>query len=112
MDELVDFDEIIWHDGQLITIVPEMGEGTSKLAIHLNVYPNDDASSRECIIVECSGVKRCAIVLDFFELLDNQNAGNVAGGYVKRRKRNKLLRISLMDGYIDVTCKSVTVKKH
>lgn len=103
--------DIIWHDGQLLSCIQEIEVQPSTLKIHLNVYPNNQASKREMVVVECTGVERCAIVLDYLELLDNRNAGNIGQGYIKRINRKEILRIFLMDGYIDITCKSISIQE-
>jgi hypothetical protein len=73
----------------------------------MDVYPDDDSSVRESIKVTCIGVERCAFVLDFVELQDNRNAGNIANGYVKKFRKKKLLRVFLLDGYVDVVCDAI-----
>ena len=105
-------EQLIWHDAQLVSVSPTVcGDASTTITVVLNAYPDDDARIRETFYVECLRVERCAIVLDFVELQDNRSAGNIANGYVKRFGKKKLLRVSLMDGYIDVICAAIELKR-
>lgn len=108
----VTIEQLIWHDAQLVSVSPTVcADASTTVTVVLNAYPDDDARMRKAFYVECLQVERCAIVLDFVELQDNRNAGNIANGYVKRFGKKKLLRISLMDGYIDVICLAIDLKQ-
>ena len=103
-------EDLIWHDGQLVSFVAEFTkERTWTTRLSIDVYPDDAASERQRVCVECHRVERSSTIFDFVELLDNHNAGNIANGYVKRFGKKKLLRISMMDGYLDVICAEVSL---
>ena len=78
-------EDLIWHDGQLVSFVAEFTkERTWTTRLSIDVYPDDAASERQRVCVECHRVERSSTIFDFVELLDNHNAGNIANGYVKR----------------------------
>lgn len=79
-----EFDNLFWHDGNLIGINFVIdSKGKSSLEIGALFYKDEDAQNRNAYIIRCNGVSRFNTTLDSAELKLNAAAGNISSGYLK-----------------------------
>ena len=98
---------LYWHDG-VITGMTFNPEGPSQILLNIELYSDpENAPDRDSIQIQCIDTKRFIATCDIFELNDNKGAGNILDGWVC----DKVLRISLFGGYIEIVSTEYEVIK-
>lgn len=99
-------DNINWHDGLLESITISMSSinGITRcIDINVRIYITSDAIERSLTKLHFTDVENVVLNCDLLELQDNISAGNISNGYLKQTIQGQnLLRIYLIDGYIEI----------
>ena len=101
------FDDLRWHDGNIsrIEIIPD---NISSINIHAQLYDNSTkADGRESFLIECIGVTKFNTICDFEEIYKNTEYGSIHDAVYK----NRSLRLSMYDGYIEISLNEIKIKK-
>ena len=101
--------DLYWHDGVIagLKFNPNY-DGQSEIILNIELFSDpENAPDRDALEIKCSDVLRFIATCDIFELNDNKGAGNILDAWVT----NKILRISLFGGYLEVESNNYEVER-
>ena len=95
-------DDLLWHDGNLIALALGLDkQGNATVTLEIDLYPDEQARSRQPWRIECQIVSRFHCTLDLAALKQNLGAGHIANGYLK----DKTLWLYFSDGLLEISAK-------
>ena len=95
-------DDLLWHDGNLIALALGLDkQGNATVTLEIDLYPDEQARSRQRRLIECQKVSRFHSTLDLAALKQNLGAGHIANGYLK----DKTLWLYFSDGLLEISAK-------
>ena len=95
-------DDLLWHDGNLISLALGLDkQGNATVTLEIDLYPDEQARSRQPWCIECQIVSRFHCTLDLAALKQNLGAGHIANGYLK----DKTLWLYFSDGLLEISAK-------
>ena len=109
------FDDLVWHDGtfdNMILTPSAKGSLLGELRLDVSLYPSPESAARIPLQLEFKDINALTLSCDLYELKDNRKAGNISNGYIKSANGPLLkVKIYLVDGYFELTCKKIKIKK-
>jgi hypothetical protein len=99
-------EEIYWHDGLFIGL--KFGK-SGEVELTCELFEDYQTSLRSEIKVLFFDVRSAHFTVDYFELIDNSKAGNIAYARYFEYKDGKSLRIHFVDGYLEVKAANISV---
>lgn len=103
-------DALEWHDGVLEAVHIH---GAGEIHVTCDLYSSSCANNRVRHIFSCVGVTAFSSSIDFQALVCSAKAGNITNGrIVSSTKRHAVLKLFLVDGYIEISAKKIKVASH
>ena len=100
-------DDLLWHDGNLISLALGLDkQGNATVTLEIDLYPDEQARSRQPWRIECQIVSRFHCTLDLAALKQNLGAGHIANGYLK----DKTLWLYFSDGLLEISAKQFRLR--
>lgn len=103
------FEDIFWHDGNVIGFQFSTMPQTACLKVRLMLYPDIRSSTREMFELAVINPKRVLLSADIMDLIDNYGAGHISDGVILKRDGSSIVKIELTLGYIEIHCDGVSI---
>ena len=100
-------DDLLWHDGNLISLALGLDkQGNATVTLEIDLYPDEQARSRQPWRIECQIVSRFHCTLDLAALKQNLGGSHIANGYLK----DKTLWLYFSDGLLEISTKKFRLR--
>jgi hypothetical protein len=101
-----------WHDARFIGFyVTQENDIEFNVVIDLDAFPSNKAPERETYSVTFFDVRKLALMTDFLDMRDNANAGNISDAFLREEEGFALMRMYLVDGYIEIIAVNIQSNK-